>query len=75
MASGVSVKGLRIDGDLLVLFRRWRLAFHSLRRMVGAVLMEYDTRRATVCIDDERELRVEVFEKEVAGTLGEDLEP
>src|SRR5438552_14180562 len=37
--------------------------------------MEYETGRATVCIDDERELRVEVFDKEVAGALGEDLEP
>ena len=75
VAADVSVKDLRIDGNLLVLFRRWRLAFQSLRRMVGAVLMVYETGRAAVCIDDERDLRVEVFEKEVAGTLGEDLEP
>src|SRR3954447_24287681 len=75
VAANVSVKDLRIDGNLLVLFHRWRLAFNSLRRMVGAVLMVYQTGRATACIDDERHLRVEVFEKEVAGTLGENLEP
>src|SRR4051812_36711806 len=74
VASDVTVKDLRIDGNLLVLFRRRRLAFDSLRRMIGAVLMVYETGRTAVCIDDERHLRVEVFEKEVAGTLGEYLE-
>jgi hypothetical protein len=47
----------------------------AVRGHVSAVLMKHDTRGATVCVDDERELRVEVFDKEVAGALGEDLEP
>src|SRR4029077_3403641 len=34
----------------------------AVRGHVSAVRMEYDTGRPTVCIDDERELRVEVFE-------------
>src|SRR4051812_674026 len=50
VASGVSVKDLRIDGNLLVLFHRRRLAFDSLRRMIGAVLMVYETGRTAVCI-------------------------
>src|SRR5437763_12549913 len=53
VSANVSVKDLRIDGNLLVRFRRRRLAFHSLSRMVGAVLMQYETRRVAVRIHDE----------------------